>query len=329
LYDILRMFYEKGGRGVRYFFLLSGFIFFWLYSEPIKNKAIGAWEFAVHRFSRLYPLHFVTLVVVAILQGLYFSRENSFFVYPFNDVFHFILNLGFASEWGFESGWSFNGPIWSVSIEILLYLIFFIVVLYRQGGRLFCLFISVPAFVASFALSHSIFGGLAMFFLGGLTFHCTRLIVDKYTRLKTPVYALTILSWSCVITNYYIFDLSSSISEKGILGKAFLFGFTLYILFPLTVLSLAILEIDKGPILKPVSWIGNITYSSYLLHFPIGMLIALAVSFGWLRADFYLSPISLLAYFAVLIPASYYTFTKFEHPMQKVIRKKLLRKNPG
>jgi len=62
LYDLLRLFYEKGGLGVQYFFLLSGFIFFWLYSAPIKNNQITAWEFGIHRFSRLYPLHFITLM---------------------------------------------------------------------------------------------------------------------------------------------------------------------------------------------------------------------------------------------------------------------------
>lgn len=54
LYAVLRLFYENGAMGVQYFFILSGFIFFWLYSDPIKNKKIGVWEFSVQRFSRLY-----------------------------------------------------------------------------------------------------------------------------------------------------------------------------------------------------------------------------------------------------------------------------------
>ena len=115
LYGLLRLFYEKGGMGVQYFFLLSGFVFFWLYSSSIKNKGTHAYEFGIHRFSRLYPLHFLTLIAVAVLQFFYISRENTSFVYPFNDTFHFLLNIGFASHWGFQSGWSFNAPVWSVT----------------------------------------------------------------------------------------------------------------------------------------------------------------------------------------------------------------------
>ena len=163
-----------------------------------------------------------------------------------------------------------------------------------------------------------------MFFLGGLVFHLTILVSGKYKLLITPVYFLTIFSWSCVIINYYAFDLSNIILEIGILGKIFLIGFPLYILFPLTVLSLTLIEIDKGPFLKPVSWIGNITYSSYLLHFPLQLLFGLAVSFGILNFNFYLNPMYLVIYFMVLIPMSYIIFLKFERPIQRVIRNKLI-----
>ena len=80
LYEILRLFYEKGRLGVDYFFLLSGFIFFWRYRESIKDKMVSARAFFVKRFSRLYPLHVLTLLIVALLQMLYFSRENTSFV---------------------------------------------------------------------------------------------------------------------------------------------------------------------------------------------------------------------------------------------------------
>ena len=42
-----------------------------------------------------------------------------------NDLKHFLLNLAFASYWGFQDGQSFNGPSWSISAEILVYVLFF------------------------------------------------------------------------------------------------------------------------------------------------------------------------------------------------------------
>jgi peptidoglycan/LPS O-acetylase OafA/YrhL len=186
LYGILKLFYENGIRGVQYFFLLSGFIFFWLYGESIKMKPTHFKGFWVQRFSRLYPLHFVTLLIVALLQFLYASREGAFFVYPFNDWCHFLLNLGFASKWGLESGESFNGPVWSVSVEIILYLIFFLMASFRLGGLLFCLATTGISFVlVNLQLAQdAIFGGATLFFLGGAVFHLTFIMSTKPRKLR-------------------------------------------------------------------------------------------------------------------------------------------------
>ena len=67
LYIPLKIFYERGDWAVQYFFLLSGFIFFWLYASAIAKKEISFIRFWIQRISRLYPLHLVTLIVVALL----------------------------------------------------------------------------------------------------------------------------------------------------------------------------------------------------------------------------------------------------------------------
>lgn len=90
--------------------------------------------------------------------------------------------------------------------------------------------------------------------------------------------------------------------------------------FSLTVCGLALHEIENGPFLKPFAWFGEITYASCLLHFPLQMVLGLAVSRGLLNAHFYLSPIALLAFLGVLILLSYLTFIGFECPMQTLIR---------
>ena len=69
-YNVLFLFYERGWMAVDFFFVLSGFIFFRLYSRAISAGDVGAWEFFVLRFSRLYPLHLLTLLLVAGLQWL-------------------------------------------------------------------------------------------------------------------------------------------------------------------------------------------------------------------------------------------------------------------
>jgi len=127
LYPALRLFYLYGDHGVPVFWQISGFIFVWKYAEVIHQRGRTAWEFFVLRFSRLYPLHLATLVIVAALQGPYIWKNGEPFVYPWNDLYHFTLNIVFASQWGWQKGFSFNGPVWSVSVEVLAYALFFAV----------------------------------------------------------------------------------------------------------------------------------------------------------------------------------------------------------
>ncbi len=334
LYGILKLFYDYGTLGVEYFFVLSGFIFFWLYRDSIEQRKMTLWRFFVQRFSRLYPLHLITLLAVATLQAVHDHRESLYFIYPYNDSYHFLLNLGFASSWGFEEGASFNAPIWSVSIEILLYFLFFLVAFFRLGHWLFSLLISIAAFTCwsvppsspYFQIYHLvIFKGIAYFFLGGAVYHLTLFASTRSRTLKQLVLLISIILWLGVIIDTYFIDLSSIILTTGLAGRIFLIGFPGYILFPATVCGLSLLEIAKGGrFFQRIAWFGNITYSSYLLHFPLQLMFGLAVSYGVLKSGFYMDPKYLALYFALLIPLSRITYVNFERPAQSTIRNRLL-----
>src|SRR5690242_14476483 len=85
LYKIFFPFYTEGYLAVELFFCLSGFVFYWLYSQPISNGLVSTREFFVLRFSRLYPLHFATLALVAIGQLLFYTLFRTYYVYDCND----------------------------------------------------------------------------------------------------------------------------------------------------------------------------------------------------------------------------------------------------
>lgn len=67
-YEWVSVLYTKGLLAVDLFFSLSGFIFYWLYSERVSEGQVSPGNFAFLRFSRHYPLHFATLLVVAVVQ---------------------------------------------------------------------------------------------------------------------------------------------------------------------------------------------------------------------------------------------------------------------
>ena len=112
-YNQFELFYRYGNWAVFVFWCISGYVFFWKYREAIANRRVNGREFFVFRFSRLYPLHLVTLLAAAALQMAYYKVNHAYFVTEHNDTSRFLLHLGMASHWaGFRGGLSFNGPIW-------------------------------------------------------------------------------------------------------------------------------------------------------------------------------------------------------------------------
>ena len=172
-YDLFKLFYIYGFQGVNFFWCISGFIFFWKYADKVKS--ISAYQFFKIRFARLYPLHFATLIIVVILQYFYFIEMKEIFLNHKNDLYHFFLQIFMASYWGFEDGHSFNSAIWSISIEILVY-IFFYILLKIFGASTYINFFIIGICIILKALleynAHVFFDCSLFFFVGGNTiFH--------------------------------------------------------------------------------------------------------------------------------------------------------------
>jgi len=317
-YTALSTIYQQGGHvAVLFFFSLSGFIFYWLYSDAVKNRRCSAWEFCVLRFARLYPLFFATLVVVGVLQAIHYWKTGSTFVYENNDIRHFVLNLFLVPYWGFENGFSFNGPAWSISTEVGLYVVFFVLTsLGFQGWKSLLVFLFTIPVLERSGIDRRWSIPLESFFAGGLACHAIRFYLSS--RLKSSA------------GNWLVFSSAAAIWLVLVLGEPATFArfdhHRLYarLLFPLTIMALVISDRPLGRKLVPFRWVGDISYSSYLIHFPLQILFVLVfVMCGWEREAFY-SPTTLIVFFLVLLPASYLVFHGFERPLQNAIRKRLL-----
>lgn len=331
-YSFLFLFYKKGFLAVELFFSLSGFVFFWLYSIKILENKINYKDFFVLRFSRLYPLHFFTLLIVASEQTVYHHYNNTFFIYLNNDLYHFTLNIFLISFWGFQNGNSFNGSVWSVSIEILLYIIFYIYSTYGGSRSIWrCLLIIIGSFCATIYLPRLAFfplqilpiiKGLFSFFMGGISFLLfDKVVKSKYSikKITTIFTIMTIFFWFLAITflKYNLIP-SNIFSKLSTLSYYFVTG----LLFPLTIITLAIFETNRGTLGRRFQFIGDITYSSYLLHFPLQIIFVLFTNYFGIRQDFYYTSLSFFTFFIILIPFSLITFKFFEKPCQILIRKK-------
>lgn len=340
-YSLLQPLYNEGWRAVDLFFCISGFIFTWLYAGAIHQKKISAWTFSVLRFSRLYPLHAATLLIVLGLQALATHKTGATFVYQINDVKHFVLNVLFASSWGFEKGESFNGPSWSVSVEIALYAVFFVTCflgVHRWWALLGFLVISVVAYSAKW-LPPELSRGLISFFMGCLCFHTFRAV----NGLRPPAWALAGLVIACLSTwavvsmiwyHHALTDVFSTFMREhpgssvrrlgGIIQSFETHAMFDMVLFPLTVVTLALVESRRGTLGKGIAFVGDVSYSSYLLHFPLQLILFLIGAYAGWSVQVYLRPATFILFFLALVGASLLSFHFFERPMQSFLRKRIL-----
>jgi peptidoglycan/LPS O-acetylase OafA/YrhL len=335
LYRWFFLFYESGWLAVDLFFGLSGFVFYWLYSKSIAERSVSPLHFGLLRFSRLYPLHFASLVLVAIGQLWYKSANGSYFIYVFNDAKHFLLNIFFISSWGFERGFSFNGPVWSVSIEVLLYLLFFIGCRFLPVRPFIVATLSIIGFFLIAQLNAAIGRGVGSFFLGGCVFLAYKVIIVARQRrvITKSILYLAIAAWAATLFfQQQRVDLHAHLLKMPLLARITLLQPlwpVLMLLFPLTILALALVESRRGALGKRLSFIGDISYSSYLIHFPLQLAVATMVSRMSLGTALYYSPWFLGLFFFVLISICFCSYHCFEVPLQKAIRRMIPNSKTG
>jgi peptidoglycan/LPS O-acetylase OafA/YrhL len=110
--------------GVDFFFVLSGFVIAKTYLNKIEDTS-GFGRFMWKRFARLYPLHFLTLLVGIVGGLLVGSRGLQAGTNP--EIFSItaiLANLTLTHSLGVTQYGSFNLPSWSISAEMFVYLLF-------------------------------------------------------------------------------------------------------------------------------------------------------------------------------------------------------------
>ncbi len=109
---------------VDFFFVLSGFVIARTYIEKIHTGADYR-QFIWRRFARLYPLHFLTLIVGIAGGAMIGTQHLQAGTNP--EVFSakaIIANLTLTHSLGVTHYGSFNIPSWSISAEMVVYLLF-------------------------------------------------------------------------------------------------------------------------------------------------------------------------------------------------------------
>jgi peptidoglycan/LPS O-acetylase OafA/YrhL len=305
-YPALRLFYNYGFYGVQVFWCISGFIFFWKYGRAIPAGKLSGYKFFILRFSRLYPLHFATLLFVGAVQMVYYANHGAYFVYHYNDLYHFVLQLFMASNWGLQAGDSFNGPIWSISVEVLVYFVFYLGLRYVSGSAIALAAMAIgSAAIIFFKVSdHPLFTCLMFFYLGCLTAFVYARVRDR-ARARASATALALLA-IVAVTALQLF-----ITVKPV--------YFLLVFSPgLIMLCVMHMPANRRASAALVA-AGSMTYSSYLLHVPIQLTTATLASYMGLSLPIYNS-VFFLVFMSGTLLLSFYCYEYFELPAQNHLR---------
>lgn len=115
---------------VDFFFVLSGFVIAHAYGGRIRNAA-DAGRFLVRRIGRVWPLHIAILAAFVGLElcRLWFRFDS---VTPFDgdrSLEYLLPNILLIQAFGQFEHLSWNGPAWSISVEMGCYVLFALMLL--------------------------------------------------------------------------------------------------------------------------------------------------------------------------------------------------------
>lgn len=295
--------------GVSYFFILSGFIMIVAYH---KKDQIDYLDFYRNRFARIYPLYIVGLLLYLITKSSNFS------------VFKLILYLFGIQSWIPGEALVLNFPGWSISVEFLFYLLF--PLLYnryysKQNKSIWVIAIIIWVITqvfSNFYVGSSWYEGphtkshefgfyfpllhLNEFLVGNLAgmFFVRHHKQKNYDLQVILLFAAILLALIFIPLNFH----------NGLMAVLFI---------PLIIL----ISYNNGLLtkifsLKPLEYLGEISYAIYIVHIPVLYIIREILKWKHQLLDINLV---FWIYIAVLLIVSALFYQCIEKPLRDYLKK--------
>ena len=311
-------FLKKGYLAVDFFFILSGFILTHAYVGAIRAGKFNRYDFLRRRFARIYPVHIVVLLFMAVVAvtPLHFGPIKDWpGAYPWDLLVHNILLI---QGWGIDDTLGFNIPSWSISAEWFAYLLFpLLLPLCMRLQTAFLLLLSIVIYTVTWFVSH---------YIDPLR------PITEFTNDFSPIRILPAFLLGMALYRYKAVRSPSRIAgwNLGICTVlAFLFmhwgliDITVIPLLALIVINAAdLVRVDRqGWLARPTAvWLGEISYSLYMVHYPVMVLVMYSAQLHLSAQDYQwafwvLAPVSLLL--SLIAAAALYHY--IEIPARRLI----------
>lgn len=272
---------------VDFFFVLSGFVVCHAYRGRLDSpRKVGG--FVLRRFGRLWPLHaalLFALMLAVIAINLYGHHPAGLTVAA--DTGHYslvalLLNAALLTAMGLY-GNAWNGPAWSIGAELYTYLLFAAVVVFAgrrvlgaslalMAGSALVLLAFAPAYMNSTA-DFGFVRCIAGFFAGVAAYHVHEATRERALPLPSVAEVAVV-----ALAGLFMVLAGNGPDEVHVLSLAAPLVFAAAIL---------VFARERGALSKvlhapPLRALGRWSYSIYMVHMPLLVLLGYAV---WLYGD--------------------------------------------
>jgi len=322
---------DNGQLGVDVFFVLSGFILAHVYLARVAAGRFAFGDFLIARLARLYPMH-ALMLLMAVANG-WLAYRNGLPLETYGPTlgldgetglgfgWHLITNLALIQAWGTTNGHYFNAVSWSISAEASAYLAFPIIAALALGfGNKSWL--RLIAAVCGYAVCEIAARALLGAGLNDLSWHFGVLRILPEFALGIAFYGLGVakpmtarrLRWLTPAAIAGVLAVMAGGAPVAVMPP----------LFGLVILLLANCEragvLPPAWLLRPSVYLGEISYSTYMLHFLLGKVYFNALS-RLLGFDPHALPATqVIIAIAPMLLASAITFHFVEQPGRRLLR---------
>ena len=252
---------------VDFFFVFSGFLMARIYWDGLKTPQ-DLKEYAIVRFGRIYPLHFLWLMIFIVFESFRLTLPEQWLdSKPFtgtNDVTSVPAQLLLLQAMGFDDKNSWNFSSWSLSTEFYAYFLFAALLFFFKRTRIPVAILLVLASILVLATQSDI-GFRETYYLGffrcvaGFMFGVLIFPIYKHTQiLRNQKIKMTVMEFFAIVV--FICFSQVSIRPEMSLATPLIAGLLVYVL-----------SFDAGHISALLSrslpiYLGTISYSLYLAH---------------------------------------------------------------
>jgi peptidoglycan/LPS O-acetylase OafA/YrhL len=122
--EVVKGWCQSGYEAVSFFFVLSGFILTYVYSSPREDGGlnVSARRFQIARFARIGPAYYLGLILM--LPPFIYGFAIAGMIPPYEFVLATITVPTLLQAWLPPVSFSWNGPAWSLSVELFFYALF-------------------------------------------------------------------------------------------------------------------------------------------------------------------------------------------------------------